>query len=42
MPVPPAPCGHSPLHRKLGWISAIDLLLTSLTGLAFYYVAFIA
>jgi len=42
MPSPPAPCDHSPLHRKLGWISAIDITLTSITGLIFYYVAFIA
>jgi len=41
MPTPPAPCAHSPLHRKLGWASTIDLVLTSVTGLAFYYVAFI-
>ncbi|MCA9078058.1 MAG: DUF420 domain-containing protein [Planctomycetaceae bacterium] len=40
MPTPPAPCAHSPLHRKLGWASTIDLVLTSVTGLAFYYVAF--
>jgi putative membrane protein len=40
MPSPPAPCAHSPLHRKLGWASTIDLVLTSVTGLAFYYVAF--
>lgn len=40
MPKPPAPCAHSPLHRKLGWASTIDLVLTSVTGLAFYYVAF--
>lgn len=42
MPAPPAPCPHSPLHRKLGWASAVDLILTSLTGMAFYYLAFIA
>lgn len=42
MPAPPAPCGHSRLHRKLGWLSAVDLILTSVTGMAFYYFAFIA
>ncbi len=41
MPSPPAPCAHSALHRKLGWASTLDLVLTSITGLAFYYVAFI-
>ncbi|HEY0984800.1 DUF420 domain-containing protein [Schlesneria sp.] len=40
-PHPPAPGKHSRLHALLGWTSAVDLLLTSLTGLVFYYVAFI-
>jgi uncharacterized membrane protein YozB (DUF420 family) len=38
----PAPGPHSRLHRRLGWIAAADLLLTSATGLAFYYFAFVA
>jgi len=42
MPNPPAPCAHSPLHKTLGWLSAIDITLTSITGLAFYYLAFVA
>lgn len=42
MPSPPAPCDHSPLHRKLGMASAADLVLTTLTGMTFYYFAFIA
>jgi hypothetical protein len=37
-----APSPHSGLHKKLGWLSTFDLTLTSLTGLAFYYMAFIA
>jgi len=41
MHVPPAPCAHSRLHKTLGWISTVDLVLTSVTGLAFYYVAFV-
>lgn len=41
MPVPPAPSDHSPLHRKLGWASVVDLALTSVTGLWFYFVAFV-
>jgi len=41
MPTPPAPCAHSRLHKFLGWASTIDLVLTSVTGLTFYYVAFI-
>lgn len=41
MPVRPAPCSHSRLHKTLGWISTLDLVMTSVTGLAFYYVAFV-
>lgn len=40
-PSPPHPAAHSRLHKTLGWLSTIDLTLTSLTGLAFYYVAFV-
>lgn len=42
MPQPPAPCEHSRLHKTLGWLSVIDLVLTSATGLLFYYRAFVA
>lgn len=41
-PHPPAPGDHSPLHKKLAWISAVDITLTSVTGLLFYYFAFVA
>jgi putative membrane protein len=41
-PSPPTPGDHSRLHKKLGWISTIDITLTSVTGLLFYYLAFIA
>mgnify|MGYP002528949305 CR=1 FL=1 len=41
-PSPPVPGAHSGLHKKLGWASAIDITLTSVTGLIFYYLAFIA
>lgn len=41
MPNPPCPSSHSSLHKILGWTSTIDLVLTSLTGLFFYYVAFV-
>ncbi|MBD3673081.1 MAG: DUF420 domain-containing protein [Planctomycetaceae bacterium] len=41
-PSPPAPGDHSPLHKKLAWASTIDLTLTSVTGLIFYYFAFVA
>lgn len=40
-PNPPAPSPHSRLHRILGWLSTIDITLTSITGLMFYYLAFI-
>jgi hypothetical protein len=30
------------VHKTLGWLSTIDLVLTSFTGLMFYYVAFVA
>lgn len=42
IPKPPAPCAHSRLHKTLGWVSVIDLVLTSVTGLLFYYRAFIS
>lgn len=41
IPNPPVPCPHSWLHAKLGWLSTLDLTLTSITGLWFYYVAFV-
>ena len=42
MPSPPAPCEHSQLHKKLGWLSTIDITLTSITGLIWYSFAFIS
>lgn len=41
-PNPPVPGPPSPLHKTLGWLSVIDIVLTSVTGLWFYYLAFIA
>ena len=41
----PSPPKHNPLsilHKRLGKLSAIGLLLTSVTGWTFYYMAFIA
>jgi putative membrane protein len=40
-PDPPLPNEHSPLHRRLGWLAAIDMLLTTITGWAFYLLAFV-
>jgi hypothetical protein len=39
-PRPAMPGPHSRLHKALGWASALDLTLTSITGLWFYRVAF--
>ena len=36
----PHPGPHSRVHKVLGWISAIDITATAITGLLFYYVAF--
>ena len=41
MPRPPQPSPHSRLHKVLGWASTFDLVVTSVTGLVFYYVAFV-
>jgi hypothetical protein len=38
---PPAPSRHSRWHKRLGWTSAVDLAMTSVTGLLFYYFAFV-
>lgn len=40
-PNPPTPGPHSPWHKILGWASAVDISLTSVTGLIFYYFAFV-
>jgi len=41
-PVPPAPADHSRRHRLMGRLAAADLVLTSVTGWAFYWFAFVA
>ena len=41
-PNPPQPGPHSRLHKTLGWLSTIDITLTSVTGLVFYYFAFVS
>ena len=42
IPSPPGPCGHSRWHQRLGWLSAVDITLTSVTGLLVYYFGFMA
>ena len=37
----PVPGNHSRLHKLAGWASTIDITLTSVTGLWFYYLAFV-
>ena len=41
-PSPPVPGGHGGRHRVMGRLAAIDLVLTTITGLLFYWLAFIA
>lgn len=40
-PNPPTPGPHSGLHKILGWLSTVDITLTSVTGLIFYWFAFV-
>jgi putative membrane protein len=42
MPSPPSPCPHSKWHKRWGWIAAIDMLMTTITGWTFYWLAFAA
>jgi putative membrane protein len=41
-PKPPAPSDYSRWHKFWGWLAAIDLAMTALTGWVFYYLAFVA
>ena len=41
-PVPPRPAAHGARHRRLGRLAALDLVATAITGLAFYWLAFVA
>jgi len=40
-PDPPRPDMHSIWHKRWGWIAAIDMGLTALTGWVFYWLAFV-
>jgi len=39
---PPVPGTHSRVHKTLGWLSTLDITMTAITGLIFYYVAFMS
>lgn len=41
-PSPPSPGPHSASHKRWGWIAAIDMAATALTGWLFYWLAFVA
>ena len=41
-PNPPAPNEHSSFHKRWGTVAAIDMLLTTLSGWVFYWLAFVA
>jgi uncharacterized membrane protein YozB (DUF420 family) len=41
-PAPPRPNGHSHFHRRWGMIAAVDMVLTTLSGWLFYWLAFVA
>ena len=41
-PSPPTPGSHGPRHRVMARLAALDLVLTTITGLTFYWLAFIA
>jgi hypothetical protein len=40
-PNPPQPAAHSNWHRPFGWLAAIDMTLTAITGWIFYWLAFV-
>ncbi len=41
-PNPPAPGPHSRIHVPLARLAAMDMVMTSLTGWAFYWLAFVS
>jgi putative membrane protein len=41
-PTPPVPGVHGPRHRRMARLAAIDLVLTAVTGIVFYWLAFVA
>ncbi|MBW3599891.1 MAG: DUF420 domain-containing protein [Planctomycetes bacterium] len=41
-PNPPTPGKHSRRHKLWGWIAAIEMTMTAVTGWIFYWMAFVA
>ncbi|MFM1902345.1 MAG: hypothetical protein RLZZ440_245 [Planctomycetota bacterium] len=41
-PNPPRPAEHGPRHRRMARLAALDLLMTAVTGVIFYWLAFVA
>jgi putative membrane protein len=41
-PRPPGPNHHSQFHKRWGTVAAIDMVMTTLTGWVFYWLAFVA
>jgi putative membrane protein len=41
-PAPPVPGPHSRRHRLMARLAALDLLLTAVTGVGFYWLAFVS
>jgi hypothetical protein len=41
-PRQPGPNAYSRIHRRNGWIAAVLMVMTALTGWTFYWMAFVA
>lgn len=41
-PSPPLPSAYSHSHKFWGWLAALEMTFTALTGWIFYYLAFVA
>jgi uncharacterized membrane protein YozB (DUF420 family) len=41
-PSPPTPGTHGPRHRVMARLAAADLVLTAVTGVIFYWLAFVS
>jgi putative membrane protein len=39
---PPVPGSHGPRHRRMARLAALDLLATAVTGVIFYWLAFVS